>query len=71
MVNIKGIDYYTIDDILKKWGYVIKKRTIYQYVYDGKLKKAMNHGRIILFAIEEINRYENNLIKAGKKVNRP
>ena len=70
MVNVKGIDYYTIDDILEKWDNVVAKRTIYQYVWSGKLKKAMKHGRRILFAREEINRFENNLIRAGKKIKR-
>ncbi len=68
MVNVKGIDYYTIDDILKKWDNIVTKRTIYQYVYEGKLKVAMKYGRKSLFAQEEINRFENNLLKASRKI---
>ncbi|KKN08354.1 hypothetical protein LCGC14_1057600 [marine sediment metagenome] len=70
MVNIKGIDYYTMDDVLEKWNHVITKQTLYQYVWEGKLKSAMKIGRKTLFAKEEINRFENKLIKAGK-LNRP
>lgn len=70
MVNIKGVDYYTMDDVLEKWDNIIAKQTLYQYVSEGKIKTAMRIGRKTLFAKEEINRFENKLIKAGK-LNRP
>ncbi len=66
MVNIKSKQYYTVEDLLEKWNHVVTKQTVYQYVWSGRLKKAMSFGRKILFAEEEINRFENEMRRKGR-----